>query len=533
MTTTSQMSQGPHKSGGNDEHVRPANENGPVEVKAVTAVLNQHSSQTATKDQQTAAEPSQNIEKHFQALELQNKTLEDERNYYFEKAKEFLGANKKLRGNYIRYSHIMAKYIQPYASKKNLRYDDKNEDSTDQVLGPLLEDAMEASSLRSQVAMLQKDMLANVEKVHSVSDDQFRLDFGTLASLIKSFSRAIKLPSDTNVSDIDLLYWCPLVRDAQKGYWNTGSRRKSMVEAVIWSVLVDYIFSTPFAMFGMSCHGLSKTFRDLFAVSQQNYGWPVPSELVERWRYTTVEHFVGVMGTENIISPPEGVNGGIEEDLRGLRYTVRQIITHGFAPLSPTTDFSRLDAITDKAVALSLQMNLQRSRYQIVWPLIGDIFQLGKTLNLRSIEESEDVEEGSVAFIVNPGLTKWGDAHGKNLETRLDIAPALVFVESIIKNEGEAASASEGAHGKNLGSRFDIASPIVFIDPTIQNNGVTGSASEGTPDLDGVTFLQEYTLGINAPSVGQGGSAKDLEGINMDFTHTWDNVPSKEGHSAR
>jgi hypothetical protein len=44
-----------------------------------------------------------------------------------------------------------------------------------------------------------------------------------------------------------------------------------------------------------------------------------------------------------------------------------------------------------------------------------------------------------VAFIVSPGLAKWGDAHEKNLGTRLDIAAALVFVEASHQDDSETA----------------------------------------------------------------------------------------------
>jgi hypothetical protein len=52
--------------------------------------------------------------------------------------------------------------------------------------------------------------------------------------------------------------------------------------------------------------------------------------------------------------------------------------------------------------------------------------------------DCEDIEGGFVAFVVNPGLTKWGDARGLHLDQRNDIVPSLVQLEATrIKQEPE------------------------------------------------------------------------------------------------
>jgi hypothetical protein len=42
----------------------------------------------------------------------------------------------------------------------------------------------------------------------------------------------------------------------------------------------------------------------------------------------------------------------------------------------------------------------------------------------------DDVDNGIVAFVINPGLTKWGDVHGKAFDYRYDIVPARVQLEA-------------------------------------------------------------------------------------------------------
>ncbi|KAF2702968.1 hypothetical protein K504DRAFT_345804, partial [Pleomassaria siparia CBS 279.74] len=286
----------------------------------------------------------------------------------------------------------------------------------------------EVETLRLEMQMLQKDMLANVERVQSVSDEQFSQNFGKLASAIKSLSRAIKLPTAVDVAGIELLHHYILVKAVPVTYWNTGARKKCMVEAVIWSILLQCLFSCPFNMFGPECIGIQNTCQSLFGTGH-DHGWPVPSELAERWRCTTMGQMVGLIGEEYIINgPPKGDTTDKAKSMRRVRDSIYGSITSAFSTLSPSTDFSKLTTIIDKAFALALQMFLQRSRYQIVWPALGSAFQVGETHHLSSIEESEDVEKGCVRFIINPGLAKWGDAHGKHLDTRLDLVASQVFV---------------------------------------------------------------------------------------------------------
>lgn len=40
--------------------------------------------------------------------------------------------------------------------------------------------------------------------------------------------------------------------------------------------------------------------------------------------------------------------------------------------------------------------------------------------------DGDDIDDGVVAFIVKPGLRKWGNAHGKMLDQYYDIVPSLV-----------------------------------------------------------------------------------------------------------
>jgi hypothetical protein len=123
-------------------------------------------------------------------------------------------------------------------------------------------------------------------------------------------------------------------------------------------------------------------------------------------------------------------NPEFETSIQYVRYKIGTRIEKLLASLAPNLNSMQVTSIIDEAFALSMQMSLQRSRVQIVYPVIGDRFVMGQA-DLVSTNESEEVQTGKIAAIVNPGLAKWGDFQGKNLDQRLDIVPSLVFVEPL------------------------------------------------------------------------------------------------------
>jgi hypothetical protein len=204
-------------------------------------------------------------------------------------------------------------------------------------------------------------------------------------------------------------------------------------------------------MFGPYGRMLSDEFLHMFGTETQ-LKWPIPSELAERWRVTTLEQLVNMVGTEAITSrATKKKNIELENSIKIQRDWIADRITKPLRRLSVRVDSSTLTAIIDKAFALALKMFRQQCRFQVVFPKIGDRYIEGATPNLTSVPESDDVECGRVGFIVKPGLAKWGDAHGKSLEKRLDLVPSLVFIEATAKVSVEIALRVE-AKSKGFGA---------------------------------------------------------------------------------
>jgi hypothetical protein len=402
-------------------------------------------------------------------LSRQSETLQRERNQstrlrkehskLHDEHKELTEAHTHLETdrNYFKtkYEYVVRQLVRPYARHREIDFDDHTAGAIDFTLRPLLEDAIEAKDLKEQlqafegqtkslqthVQLLQKQMLAQVDKVLVMSDDQLSQNFRVLAALIKSLSRSIRVTEDMDVCVI--LEPRFLHTDVAEHHWASRARKKYYIEAWIWSVLLQNVFSTPFAYFRKSGPGLQSSWECLFGNDFFDE-WPIPSSSSENWRCTSMEQLVDEVGRstitqgevkeENLPAESDHVQSLIRQVVQA-RKAVANTIGGQLATVSAKADLSRVPLIIDKAFSMAMEMSLQRSRLQVTCPFVGDQFA-EEQMKCIPASDDEDVKRGTVAFIVNPGLAKWGDANGKNFEERHDIVPSLVHVERLdVKTE--------------------------------------------------------------------------------------------------
>ncbi|KAJ4381778.1 hypothetical protein N0V86_003143 [Didymella sp. IMI 355093] len=290
-------------------------------------------------------------------------------------------------------------------------------------------------SLQNEVQSLQRQLLTKVEKVHVVSDDVFDKDFRNLIAMVKWLSRSVKIAQETNM--LEALDNRGLLLDVHDHHWSTRARKKCFIEAWIWSVLLNHVFQTPFTILGEDGAAIADLWGRLFN-NKHVRGWPSPSALCESWRCTTVEHAVASMNEETSPETNMKVEGRTTDDALPpgsetaelqVRNAMANEIGTRLAILSMAADFQLIPKIIEAAFTLGLHMSLQRSRLQVTFPYVGDQFDRARMASIAD-PDGEDIEDGVVAFIVRPGLTKWGDAHGKHFDQRHDIVPSLVQLQT-------------------------------------------------------------------------------------------------------
>jgi hypothetical protein len=299
-----------------------------------------------------------------------------------------------------------------------------------------LDAELQAKASQEQVHALQQQLLAQVDNESAISDDHFFKNFRCLVASIKSLSRSIHITKDTNMLE-NLGIGC-LLRDVNNKHWNSRARKKALTEAWIWSVLWDKFFAFPFALSDENGGLMTQLWHRLFG-ADHDHGWPVPSTVSEQWRYTTVEHLVHILGLDYRKDNDEGEDSAMQDNdfdslfheesaSTAVRNEAINIISSRLATVSAKGDFTQIPGIVDRAMTLALEMSLQRCRLQVTYPAVNANF-VESQMSAIADPDGEDMQDGVVAFVVHPGLTKWGDANGKDLDQCYDIVPSLVQLQ--------------------------------------------------------------------------------------------------------
>jgi regulator of replication initiation timing len=130
----------------------------------------------------------------------------------------------------------------------------------DQIIDELLQDFVilgsrnaelltENEKLRINLDTIQKSALSNVERFQPTQDDELTEHFNGLASAIKLLTRDIPATIDPDTLAEMFGSWT-LLRGVSASFWKTKLHMRCLLEAAIWSLLMDTVFSTPFYIFG-------------------------------------------------------------------------------------------------------------------------------------------------------------------------------------------------------------------------------------------------------------------------------------------
>ncbi|KAH6613152.1 hypothetical protein C7974DRAFT_286365, partial [Boeremia exigua] len=331
--------------------------------------------------------------------------------------------NKNIQHYRSRYDYIVQKFLQPWASENDLIFDDRALSNLDSVLCPLIQNSKECGTLRSQVQVLQQELLKRDEKTIAIPDEQFAQEFRNLTGLIKTVSLLMRPFEAMNI--VRILGPCILTNGMAPLHHDDRVGKKLYIESCIWSTLIQMVFRTPFAVFGLEGNTVSNLWFNMYNV-QHHHGWPHPSLPCETWRRTTMEQFMTMVNMAIVAQGERRTHHSyLEQCVVQAHANVVSSMSAHLSLIAPKVASSHLCRIVSEAFNLAVRMSLQRSRLQITFPKIGDNFSSSEMRNL-STSADEGGENGIVTLVVNPGLTKWGDAQGKNFEHRYNVVPALV-----------------------------------------------------------------------------------------------------------
>ena len=159
---------------------------------------------------------------------------------------------------------------------------------------------------------------------------------------------------------------------------------------------------------------------------------PNPTELSEKWKSFTAIRLSEKFALTNDTNASADADANLTT-LPGYKTTLTELQSL-LVPLSKGPRYSwteDLKKVITVAANLAVTMGNQRCRLALLVPVIGDLEQGGKSDvglvgKLVNFDEPDDGVRGSVAFVVVPGLRRWGDGFGMNLGEWVDLEGAHV-----------------------------------------------------------------------------------------------------------
>lgn len=389
----------------------------------------------------TSNEELEMIKHHYKQSLSAERKLQKEVDQLNEENKRLSAKTKKSQNSWAfldgLWSDVIKKYLRPYENRRGIQPEKWTEPVVHAILGHMFEEAVEVHSLRDrlrksqgdvrglqdQLQALQSEMLTRVVKTQVTPDDQFAQGFRNIAALVKTLSRMVR--PDHGEDLIDVLRTPLMLENVAQNHLSGRTGMKTHIEAWTWCVLLHLVFRYPFAIFGKEGQDFANLYTNMFQQAHCD-AWPCPTTRCEIWRYTTMEQLAESIGRDAMVRwETHTKDGPLSSGLIDVRAEVLNTIEKRFSYFSPSYDLERVRLIINKAFALSMTMSLQVFRLQLTYPKVGDRFN-ADTMTALPNDDGDDMLEGVVAFVVNPGLTKWGDAHGKNLDHRYDIVPSVV-----------------------------------------------------------------------------------------------------------
>jgi hypothetical protein len=344
------------------------------------------------------------------------------------------------------YNFILNRTVRYYASILGFKSNGMTKDQRASISDALVADAMASHNLRmeaktkdiklhnaqEQLRNLQAEMLSRVENIPTVLDEHLSKEFYSLVAGVILLGRSIRTSTSMDISE--MLKPRGFLVGVPGRHWEPRAARKLYIEAWIWSVLVEEIFDSPLSIFGELGYGLGEHWMKMFGDGHVG-GWPCPSGSSETWRHVTTERLLELGGrdtfTKGLAELEEMMNKGdlgFASHVYNQRKNVVHVLGDQLSALSATADLMQIPKIVNKASCLALDMLMSRSRVQITYSRVGIRFD-EKHMSVHDAAD-ENPDKGIVAFFVRPGLTKWGDAHGRNFDESLSIVPCEVQLEA-------------------------------------------------------------------------------------------------------
>lgn len=193
--------------------------------------------------------------------------------------------------------------------------------------------------------------------------------------------------------------------------------KKQILQDSIWALLHEYIFCSPFRVFGGEGQFLESQWNKECGtgnnLDNSDYVWPKPGIETERWRYITIRECQAALRqpVPSEWDPRAKLKKGFQTSIEQLKKEI--ISTLGELTALDKNSLQALEKMVVRAARTWLQFGLQRCRILVVV----------QRSNLRTVEERvQKAREDGLELVMVPRLKRFGTSNGESLDIEETIA---------------------------------------------------------------------------------------------------------------
>jgi hypothetical protein len=293
-------------------------------------------------------------------------------------------------------------------------------------------DAMkQVEAEKSQMAMELKALEARLKKIHTQETDRLKREIQSRNKAFVSRDKFVPITDGVLQSaffdicrEVDTLSWIkwvfnnsPWTDDFQAQITDNQKRlQKHILQDTIWGVLFEFIFCSPFRVFGSEGKVLETQWNDACGKHRGNknefYTWPEANFGAEKWRYETMRSCQETLTTAtSAYDPRTKLREAYSKSIDSIQEKIE-------APLKMVSDLDQgmtksIRGLIEKAAKTWILFGTQRCRILVVMQ------------DLNTETESKGSKSGqteSVELVLRPELRRIGDSDGGSLDKEQVVA---------------------------------------------------------------------------------------------------------------
>ncbi|ETI21667.1 hypothetical protein G647_08014 [Cladophialophora carrionii CBS 160.54] len=276
-----------------------------------------------------------------------------------------------------------------------------------------------------KVKEAEREMCLSVDNFRGMQDAELEKRFYKLTTEIEGLSRLTSAPDFAQQAEAMGLNIRPACTIPPQDH-------KFLFQSILWKIVIDGTFLTPFRVFGAYGDPIYQTWKALFGVRDQALPeWPEPDPLAEKWRYTTVDR---LRIAQNALTGSHSQRQEIQTSYQDRISALTSALSGLFAFPSTANNNSpslatRLDELLDQASEFAILIAVQRYRVRFFLPSsLGPRSQLDPKY-VKGVYPASELEfaYANAEFVVSPGLVKEGNSRGGKLEEKVPLIKAVVY----------------------------------------------------------------------------------------------------------